>query len=169
MSARPAVSVGGQCLRDLRDLHDLSDPMFARYAVFSVTLNAMDALYSQCSTSVLRPSICQSRSQPRQAGAPGHRKTPAISIQCPYNSGLFRTFLGYFRGVWGRFQGLQSLVSRLAARIPGPSRADFFSAACAKPAFRCAKEPSENRGCETIDIIANRVLNSGQALYRQFT
>ena len=82
-----AVSVSGQCLRDLRDLRD---PIFALYALVNSTLAAMEAFYTQFSTSAARPLICLSRCQPRQRGARGHRKTPAISIQCPYNSGNFR-------------------------------------------------------------------------------
>ena len=93
VSPRPSVSVYatvGQCLRDL---------MFAPSAQFRLTLSAMDAFYSLCSTSA-QPSFCPSRRPPKRAeNGESPQKPRCIYTVCRLFPD-FHVFSGTFASVY---------------------------------------------------------------------
>ena len=108
-SAPTAVSVGGRCLRILRALRE---HMVYLSVLFCCTLTAMDACYSQFSTSA-RPSFCRSRCPPTALcrRSVSTRPTRAKTGNTPenplylYYSGIFRDFQGHLKGFQGTLGG----------------------------------------------------------------
>jgi len=98
-SACLAVCVEGLCLRALRE------HMVYLSALFCCTLTAMDACYSQFSTSA-RPSFCRSRCPPTalclRAPKPGIPSKTPLYLYC---IDTLQGFSGIFRDIWEILQG----------------------------------------------------------------